>query len=246
MLTRSLILFACLTLAAGAIARAERSESVPPRAPLAAFPMQIGEWRGVQEPPFEASILKVLGVDEYLTRAYFRAESRRRRAVHRVLPKPASGRHDALAAQLPAGLRMGADLANVRAHPGGRRRRGRRPLEITINRYVVQKGLDRQLVLYWYQAHGRVIASEYWSKFYLIRDAVRLNRTDGALVRVIAPVLGDARDAEARAEAARHRVHSDVCSRGCPRTSRNESDHEILGARCKMSELAGGRDFDRC
>jgi EpsI family protein len=74
------------------------------------------------------------------------------------------------------------------------------PSAITINRYVVQKGLERQLVLYWYQAHGRVIASEYWSKFYLIRDAVRLNRTDGALVRVIAPVVGDGPDAEARAE----------------------------------------------
>jgi EpsI family protein len=70
--------------------------------------------------------------------------------------------------------------------------------EIVVNRYVVQKGLDRQLVLYWYQSHGRVVASEYWGKFYLIRDAVRLNRTDGALVRVITPV-GDDGD-EARAE----------------------------------------------
>ena len=47
-----------------------------------------------------------------------------------------------------------------------------------MNRYVIQKGVDRQLVLYWYQSHGRVVANEYWSKFYLIRDAVRLNRTD--------------------------------------------------------------------
>ena len=66
--------------------------------------------------------------------------------------------------------------------------RGDRSIE--VNRYVIRKGLDRQLVLYWYQAHGRVVASEYWSKFFLIRDAVRLNRTDGALVRVIAPIPG--------------------------------------------------------
>ena len=67
-----------------------------------------------------------------------------------------------------------------------------------MNRYLIQKGVDRQLVLYWYQSHGRVVASEYWAKYYLIRDAVRLNRTDGALVRVIAPIVGDA--GETRAE----------------------------------------------
>ena len=60
--------------------------------------------------------------------------------------------------------------------------------QVVVNRYIIQKGLDRQVVLYWYQSHGRVVASEYWAKFYLIRDAVRLNRTDGALVRVITPI----------------------------------------------------------
>jgi EpsI family protein len=57
-----------------------------------------------------------------------------------------------------------------------------------VNRYVIAKGLDQQIVLYWYQSHGRVVASEYWAKLYLVEDAIRLNRTDGALVRVITPV----------------------------------------------------------
>ena len=60
--------------------------------------------------------------------------------------------------------------------------------EIQVNRYVIEKGLDRQLVLYWYQSHGRVVASEYWGKVYLVLDAIRQNRTDGALVRIIAPI----------------------------------------------------------
>jgi EpsI family protein len=55
---------------------------------------------------------------------------------------------------------------------------------------VIQKGLDRLMVLYWYQSHGRVIASEYTSKMYMVYDAMRLNRTDGALVRVITPITG--------------------------------------------------------
>jgi EpsI family protein len=56
------------------------------------------------------------------------------------------------------------------------------------NRYVIAKGDDRQLVLYWYWAHDRALASEYWAKFYLVIDSIRLNRSDGSLVRVITPL----------------------------------------------------------
>jgi EpsI family protein len=72
---------------------------------------------------------------------------------------------------------------------------------INVNRYVIEKGVDRQLVLYWYQAHGRVVASEYWGKFYLVLDAIRTNRTDGALVRIVAPIRSSEDDAEAQAVA---------------------------------------------
>jgi EpsI family protein len=60
-----------------------------------------------------------------------------------------------------------------------------------VNRFVIRKGTERQVVLYWYQSHGRVVASEYWSKMYLVFDAVRSHRSDAALVRVISPVLPD-------------------------------------------------------
>src|SRR5439155_25976870 len=71
---------------------------------------------------------------------------------------------------------------------------------ISVNRYIIQKGLDQQLVLYWYQSHGRVVANEYWSKLYLVRDAVRLNRTDAALVRVIVPIASSDDAGETHAE----------------------------------------------
>jgi EpsI family protein len=57
-----------------------------------------------------------------------------------------------------------------------------------VNRYVIQKGIDRQVVMYWYQGRGRVVANEYANKLWLMLDAARLHRTNGALVRVIAPV----------------------------------------------------------
>jgi EpsI family protein len=60
---------------------------------------------------------------------------------------------------------------------------------LRVNRVVIQKGLDKQLILYWYQDRGRVITNEYWAKGYLLWDAMTRNRTDGALVRVSVPVV---------------------------------------------------------
>ena len=64
--------------------------------------------------------------------------------------------------------------------PGGR--------QIVVNEYVIQQGLDKQLVFYWYQGRGRVIASEYSGKFWMVADAISRNRTDGALVRLVTPM----------------------------------------------------------
>jgi EpsI family protein len=72
---------------------------------------------------------------------------------------------------------------------------------VPANLYVVQKEDQRQLVLYWYQAHGRVIASEYWARFYLVADAIKMNRTDGALVRFVTPVSPSESEAAARKRA---------------------------------------------
>jgi EpsI family protein len=74
-----------------------------------------------------------------------------------------------------------------------------RATPISVNRYVVAYGSQRSLVLYWYQSRDRAVADEYKAKFWVIRDAIRLNRTDTALVRVVVPVVN--RD-EAQAEAA--------------------------------------------
>jgi EpsI family protein len=60
-----------------------------------------------------------------------------------------------------------------------------------VNLYIVENEHQRFVVLYWYQSHGRIIASEYLAKFYTIRDAMLLHRTDSALVRITVPVEGD-------------------------------------------------------
>src|SRR5205814_10251274 len=56
------------------------------------------------------------------------------------------------------------------------------------NRYLIARGEERQLVLYWYWAHDRAVASEYSAKFYLVADSIRMRRTDGSLIRLSTPI----------------------------------------------------------
>ena len=158
--------------------------------------MTIGPWKSIVDPPMDEDVLRVLGVDDYLSRIYYQSNGA---AVGFYMGFYGSQRqgdtiHSPLNCLPGAGWQP---VSEGRLHIANADGQGR---DITVNRYVVQKGLDRQLVLYWYQSHGRVVASEYTSKLYLIHDAIRLNRTDGSMVRVIAPIKGDTADAGAAAE----------------------------------------------
>jgi EpsI family protein len=57
------------------------------------------------------------------------------------------------------------------------------------NKYVIENGSTRELMIYWYQGRGRIIASEYWGKVYTVLDSVRLRRSDAAMVRVTVPIV---------------------------------------------------------
>jgi EpsI family protein len=58
-----------------------------------------------------------------------------------------------------------------------------------VNRYVVSKAGAHDLVLYWFWAHDRGVASEYLAKYYLVKDAIRMNRSDGGMVRFVTPMF---------------------------------------------------------
>src|SRR5262245_60239076 len=197
MRTRVIIVLVTLGLATAAVLRADRHEEPPVRMSFSVFPMEIGSWQGVQNPPFTARVLEVLGLDDYISRYYYRPgksavdlyigywkSQQQGGAIHS--PQnclPGAGWEPVSQGQLTF-----ADPRN----PGGE--------PLSVNRYVIRKGLDRQLVLYWYQSRGRVVGSEYWSKIYLVLDAARYNRTDAALVRLIARVNGTTAEAEMDAE----------------------------------------------
>ncbi len=180
--------------------RVSRAEVVPTRESLAACPMIIDNWSGQQAKAFDARTLQVLGVDEYVNRLYRNADGslvglyigyygsqRQGDTMHSPLNcMPGAGWTPVQFDRIRIPVTTGASASRAIGAAGS----------IPVNRYIIEKGLDRQVVIYWYQSHGRVVASEYWGKIYLVLDAIRMNRTDGALVRVITPIVTSEDQAE--------------------------------------------------
>jgi EpsI family protein len=174
-----------------------RKETPPSIAPLETFPQRLGTWTMVQEGVVEKEVMDVLRADDVLTRTY--ADQTARRAANLFVAFFKTQR-TGQAPHSPKNCLPGSgwvpsesDVVNI-AVPG-------RAKPIEANRYVVSKGEDRSLVLYWYQSRNRTVASEYRAKIFLVSDAIRYNRTDTALVRVVVPVVqNDTADATATAE----------------------------------------------
>jgi EpsI family protein len=205
MLRRLLILSLVFIAGAVYLAFASKSEPVPIRLSLSKFPDQIGEWRSEGPNFMEQNILDILGVDDYTDRTYYGSSGG---VVGLYIGYYRSQRqgdtmHSPLNCMPGAGWNaVERDFLNVPipVHPDVHSNKLPRPKEIRINRMFIQKGLDKQLVLYWYHSHGRVIASEYWNKIYTVLDAIRTNRTDAAMIRVIAPIGGTGESSEIPAE----------------------------------------------
>ncbi|MGH9410367.1 MAG: exosortase C-terminal domain/associated protein EpsI [Vicinamibacterales bacterium] len=187
-MTRRLLLIAVLFFAARvALGALSASDPIVPSRPLSSLPMTLGPWTGAPLPDFDPQTLSVLGVDDYVTRLYRRGPDAADLYVGYYASQKRGGTiHSPLNCLPAAGWEpLSYSRVQLTGDPS-------RPIH--ANRYVIQRGLDRELVLYWFQSHGRTVASEYWNKAYLIFDGLTLHRTDGTLVRVVVgPFLNEAR-----------------------------------------------------
>ena len=160
-------------------------EAVPIRKGFDTFPATIATWQERQSNNLDPEIMNVLKVNDYVMRRYANRD----------------GRTLWLYIGYWATQRKGAQIHSPRnCLPGG----GWEPIEasrlavalpapyppIEVNRYLIQKDRDQQVVLYWYQSQGKAVAGELAAKLEMVRSAITRNRTDGALVRVSAPVSG--------------------------------------------------------
>lgn len=160
-----------------------RKEVVPPSPPLASLSTSLpGGWSLLQEGVIEPEVQKVLRADDVLSRT-FKSDSRY--PVHLFIAAFRSQR-TGQAPHSPKNCLPGAGWVPAMSDIIHVPIAGRDPIE--VNRYVVQKGDSASVVLYWYQSRDRAVASEYKAKAYVVRDALKDNRTDTALIRIVVPV----------------------------------------------------------
>jgi EpsI family protein len=190
----------------GLIQSFSRNEQLLSNKAFAQFPLNLAEeWRG-RELGLDERVLDVLKLSDYLMRVYLPVAAQGGEESELSEGEGQEGQVTSGRSSLPVWLYIGfyqsqrtgatyhspknclpgagwqfmeADYVTI-PMPGN--------VNITINKVLIQKGLEKQVILYWYHDRGRVIASEYWAKGYLVWDAMTKNRSDGSLVRISVPV----------------------------------------------------------
>ncbi len=193
---RYLVVLLLLLGSTGVLLSRGDTDRVPMSAPLAEMPEDIGQWHG-HDIAIADDVLAILGKGDFLNRVYtygpggnagvmpislfigYFATQRTGQAIHspqNCLPG--------------AGWTFQSSKYATLTAANGK--------NFNVGEYTIANGDARQFVLYWYQAHGRSIPNEYVSKAYMVADAMRLRRTDGAIVRVITTIAPNETQDEAR------------------------------------------------
>lgn len=153
------------------------------RTELKSFPKQVGNWQQTGgDKQFNQETMAVLKASDYLLRDYRSADGR---TVNFYVGYYASQR-DGATYHSPLNCLPGAGW--VMSEPGQITIRPKGKAPFIANRYIIQNGDHKDLLVYWYQGRGRSVASEYWGKIYTVVDSVSMRRSDGAMVRITTPV----------------------------------------------------------
>lgn len=173
------------------------ADRVPASLPLNQLPETIGPWTG-RDLPIGQDIIAVLGKGDFLSRMYSGGPGVIPVSLFiGYFPTQRTGQtiHSPQNCLPGAGWIFESSRYTII--------QGDNSKSYHVGEYVIANGDSRQFVIYWYQAHGRSIANEYSAKIHMVLDAIRTNRTDGALVRVITPIAPFESVAQARDRAIR-------------------------------------------
>lgn len=189
-----------LSMALAFTALPERNVQEIERTPFALFPRELGEWKAGIPTVLGAKVEKTLAADDYHGVDLFRQsdpapvnfftawyEDQSKGGVHSPeICLPGAGWEIASLQRVDISEDLGW------------------PEPFNINRAVIQKGMVRQFVYYWFEQKGRKVAWDFAAKAWLVVDGVKTGRTDGALVRLTTVMLANETeaDAEARVRAA--------------------------------------------
>jgi len=154
------------------------------RKPLSVFPEQLGSWQKSGDQVIDEPTMKVLRASDYLLRDFRRSDGEVANFYVGYYASQRNGAsyHSPLNCLPGSGWMLSEPGKVTLSRPDGS--------NFVANKYVIQNGDYRSLMIYWYQGRGRSVASEYWGKIYTVIDSVRFRRSDGALVRVTVPISG--------------------------------------------------------
>ena len=186
-----------LTIAISLTWANQRPGDVPniAREPFALFPRQIGDWSG-STALLDANVERVLGASDYLNATY--ATSQNPGVINMFVAfynkqTDGSGIHSPEVC-LPVG---GWEIFSLTPQTVDFTAAGYGTFE--VNRAVIQKGLSKQLVYYWFEQRGKRMVNDFRAKLSVVYDGLTIGRTDGALIRYVTPIAEDETEQEAEA-----------------------------------------------
>jgi EpsI family protein len=153
------------------------------RKQLKDFPEQLGQWQKSRDAVIDEPTMKVLRASDYILRDFQRrpdGQAANFYVGYYASQREGASYHSPLNCLPGSGWTLSKPDTVTIALPDGR--------SFAANKYVIQNGEYKSLMIYWYQGRGRTVASEYWGKVYTVIDSVRLRRSDGAMVRVTVPI----------------------------------------------------------
>lgn len=166
------------------------------RDPFLLFPRDLGPWSGGASEPLAPEVAAVLGADDYINTTYAAAGDPgyvNLFVAYYQKQTEGSGIHSPQVC-LPVG---GWEVFSIDPTPVSLP--GTVYGDFMVNRAVIQKGLSKQLVYYWFEQRGRRMTNDYLAKVVVVWDSLTRGRTDGALVRIITPISPEETEAEAEA-----------------------------------------------
>jgi len=171
------------------------------RQALSEFPSAIDDWRS-EDLPFDAQVVQEIGADDYVNREYFGGA----RPVELYIGYYKDQRSgDAI--HSPKNCLPGDGWVPLHST---RLQIGRAGEPVLVNEVLVKKGATRAMVLYWYQSHGHIVASEYGAKFWLVADGLGHRGTEGAMIRVWTNAADGELSARTRAANFARRIYPEV------------------------------------
>lgn len=165
------------------------------RDPLALYPLRVEGWTGLAA-QLDPEIEKVLAADDYLNAVYQQPGDKNVVSFFVAFYKKQTegqGIHSPKVC-LPSG---GWEVFNMEQVPVDMTASGYGHFQ--ANRAVIQKGLSRQLVYYWFEGRGQRETDDFRAKMEVLIDSLTKGRTDGALVRYVTPISTTESEADAEA-----------------------------------------------